>query len=477
MQNKFRAELATFGLKEFRPLQETVIQEIVKSGQAFVVMPTGSGKSLTYQLPALLLPDLTLVLSPLKALMKDQVDKLRGLGISATYINSDVNRQEREKRLQLAQSQKLKLLYVTPERFRKTEFLEAFKTIKVSLLVVDEAHCISQWGHDFRPEYSRVGEIQRFLLKASPDMKTLALTATATSEVKKDILNQLKIPPQQHFFLPITRPNLAIRICDLYGKDQKIESILQILSKQNPSHSTIIYCSLISTLEEFSQVLAQKKIFHEKFHGDLNSNQRKRSQEAFLSGESKLILATPAFGLGVDKSDIRTVIHAEIPGSIEAYFQEIGRAGRDGQPADCILLYDEEDISTQMEFIKWSNPDGSFIRQIFQLVKKNQSRVAQEGADYLRGELNFYNSRDFRTETALNLLRSWDVLQDWTVLSEDLEPWIDDTARSQKLKRQNEKLLNVVQFIKTDQCRAQFIYNYFAESATKPCGLCDNCLV
>ncbi|OFZ13965.1 MAG: hypothetical protein A2Z20_00025 [Bdellovibrionales bacterium RBG_16_40_8] len=468
----------TFKLDAFRPLQQEVIAHVLDKESALVLMPTGSGKSLTYQLPSLILPETTVVISPLKALMKDQVDKLRRLDVLAGYINSDVKKEERQKRLQQLSEKKYQIFYVTPERFRNREFVEIITQIGVSFLVVDEAHCISQWGHDFRPEYAKVGEFRK-LLKSPP---VIALTATATTEVRKDILKSLEISPENVFSLPIVRPNLAIQVQDLYGEDNKIKALQEICKSK--SGAKIVYFSLIQTLHKFSQVLQKLNIRHEIYHGELGERQKRQSQDNFLLGDGDLILATPAFGLGIDKSNVRAVIHAELPGSIEAYFQEIGRAGRDGKPADCVLLYDQDDVVTQMEFIKWSNPDSDFIKKVLSLVIKNLTRVRQEGADYLREQMNFYNKRDFRVETALNLLAAWGILEGWDLASgigkEEaynlLDEYLNSSVREGRFKRQNEKLLSMVQFINTDECRMLYIYDYFAEKKQSKCGVCDNCL-
>lgn len=460
-----------FKLPSYRPLQKDVVDHVLNGGSGLVLMPTGSGKSLTYQLPSVLLKGTTLVISPLKALMKDQVDKLRSLGVRATFINSDLKKDEREGRQKKLAEGHWQIVYITPERFRKNEFVDAINSVKIPLLVVDEAHCISQWGHDFRPEYAKVGVV-RAMLDNPP---TLALTATATREVREDIRERLGLEQDPVFSLSIERSNLAVSVRDIYGLEQKIKQVEElVLSSQG---STIIYFSLIQTLQKFSQALKKQNISHEIYHGDLPERFKRKSQENFLSGESNLILATPAFGLGVDKPDVRTIIHVEMPGSIEAYFQEIGRAGRDGAPAQCVLLYDEDDVSIQMEFIKWSNPEGSFIKKVFELIKKNPERVRQEGHEFLREQMNFYNKRDFRVETAISLLTSWGFLDGWQVINQDetLENWVVESDRESRLKRQNEKLLRMVQYISTDSCRMQFIYEYFSEADTKPCGLCDNC--
>ena len=482
----------TLRLEGFRPLQREVIEHFCGGGSALVIMPTGSGKSLTYQLPALCLEGTTLVISPLKALMKDQVDKLRALGVKATFINSDLSRGERERRQEKMARGEIKIVYVTPERFQKPEFLAAIDRAKggsgISRLVVDEAHCISQWGHDFRPEYAKIG-LLRERLNNPP---TLALTATATPEVKKDIREKLRIEDTPIFSLPIARPNLAIEVKDVVGLDEKVEAAVEVMRSASrvgmPVPSTIIYFALITTLHKFSEEFRRKKIHHVIYHGDLPEKIKRKSQEDFLSGREPLIFATPAFGLGVDKADVRAVIHAEVPGSIEAYFQEIGRAGRDGLPAKCALLYDQDDVTTQMEFIEWANPDGEYIRKVMSLVAANPARFKQEGADFLREQMSYFNKRDYRVETALNLLRSWGLLEETRdsvqitgKLTDDL--W-NELVRAERKRHQQQKLLKLVQWVNSSSCRLLGIYKYFEEGEGRrndkvegmPCGICDNCL-
>lgn len=478
-----------FGLSAFRPVQSDVISNLLEGRSGLLIMPTGGGKSLCYQLPSQVLPGTVLVVSPLIALMKDQVDKLRAIGIKATFINSSINKEEREKRQKQLAAGELQILYVTPERFRKPEFVEAVKSVKISLFAIDEAHCIAQWGHDFRPEYARVGEIRKLL----NNPLTLALTATATVEVQNEIIEKLglnvplddelfaipnKIEPGHDFLIKtsLERPGLAVNVLEVSGLDEKVRDTIGLLHANGKP--AIVYFSLISSLYEFAKNLAKLNVRFEVYHGQLSDRDRKGAQDRFLKGESDLILATPAFGLGVDKSDVRQVIHGEVPSSMEAYFQEIGRSGRDGAGSTCTLFFDEDDVSIQMDFLKWANPDANFIRRVYRLVETNQLRVKSEGENFLRAEMNFFNSRDFRVETALGLLRSWDVLErdGWKILAPLDEDLLAEGLRDIRLKRQQQKLLTLIQWIDTEECRMQSIYKYFGE-ARSACGICDNCQI
>jgi len=237
----------------------------------------------------------------------------------------------------------------------------------------------------------------------------------------------------------------------------------------------IIYFSLIQSIYEFSKVLTAKKIPHVMYHGDLSENEKRRILKEFLTADNYLLLATPAFGLGIDKPDVRAVFHAEMPGSIEAYFQEIGRAGRDGKRAHCEFLFDEEDVATQMEFIKWSNPDAAFIRRVAELIQRNPLRYQQERTEFIRSEMNFYNRRDFRAETSIQLLESWGVLEGSQIISEATAEQMAAEAREKRFKMQNEKLLQLFRLLKSEECRMQVIHHYFDEPLADKCGICDNC--
>lgn len=468
-----------FGFNSFLGAQQRIIEHVLAGQHALAIMPTGGGKSLCYQIPALEMarkadensqPGLTLVLSPLIALMKDQVDSLTKRGIAATYVNSSLTRREREERYRSISSGHHSLLYVTPERFRKPEFLDVIATRDVQLLAVDEAHCISEWGHDFRPDYTRLAELRGML--GNP--VTIALTATATPEVQQDIVRQLGLELHEIriFHEGIDRPNLELKVMNVWDSEEKLTAINQTADTWINSESTgsgIVYFTLIRTLEEFSERLQEQQVPHVCYHGRLDSSLRKSIQNSFMSGESRLVLATNAFGMGIDTEDIRFVLHAEVPGSMESYYQEIGRAGRDGKPAECTLLYDQRDLNTQMEFIRWSNPSPEFYRLVYEHLENSEEQVQAFGIDWLRERLCDRQHHDRRLETALAMLQRYGVIEDENDLSQvqlykELPDALNDNDRfQQKLLRDQKKLYALVQYAQTPDDRKQFINHYFGQ--------------
>lgn len=465
-----------FGYSSFRGDQEAVIDAVLAGQNSLCLMPTGMGKSLCFQIPARVLGGLTVVISPLIALMQDQAHKAKLKGFKVCDIHSLLKKDEREKRYKKLKNQEYELIFVAPERFRKQEFRDALAGNKVTLLAIDEAHCISEWGHDFRPDYTRIKEMKEFM--GNPT--TLMLTATATPDVQKDILKQLDFNAEdiRLFHSGIKRENLSLNVQDLYGEEQKIEKLIEIAERvKGPK---IVYFSLISTLEKASDKI-YKQFSHLKYHGQLPRGLREKMQKTFINEDDHLIFATPAFGLGIDKQNIRSVIHFELPANIEALYQEMGRAGRDGKPSECHVLYDEDDVSIQMEFLKWAHPDAEFIRRVYQYLRQNLEKANQEGPDGIRENLNFYNRKDFRLETTLNLFDRWEVTsgdildKNLKVISELPPQLIDQQRISDRLKNSQMNLLKLLQWVKTNQCRAQEIYKYFGFEDIKKCGICDNC--
>ena len=352
-----------FGFSEFRPLQEEIIAEVLRGRDVLALLPTGAGKSLCYQLPAVMRPGVTLVISPLIALMKDQVGGLIGRDISAAYLNSTQGIKEtREIQNRLALGE-IKILYVAPERLKKEGFKEFVTGLPVNLIAIDEAHCISDWGHDFRPEYRKLGILRELF----PKVPFIALTATATQKVRQDIEFQLQFKDHAVFVGSFNRPNLTYLI---RPKNRAYEQTLAYL-EDHPKYTGIVYCHSRAAAEKFAEHLSADGVPAVAYHAGLTVKERHKAQELFMSGEVRVATATIAFGMGIDKPDIRFVVHYDLPRNLESYYQETGRAGRDSLPADCILYFSYGDIRKHEFFIdKTTNPHRAAVarRQLETLV-------------------------------------------------------------------------------------------------------------
>ncbi len=333
----------TFGYGTFRPLQREIIDASLAGQDVFALLPTGGGKSLCFQLPALARPGLTVVVSPLIALMKDQVDALTASGVAATFLNSSLGETESRARLRGLHAGEYKLLYAAPERLLLDGWAENLRAWNVACLAIDEAHCVSEWGHDFRPEYRQLAQLRATL----PGVPLMALTATATERVRADIITHLKLRDPAMFVASFNRPNLNYRVLP---KDQPLKQILEFTRKRE-HESGIVYCASRATAERVAESLAGRGYSARPYHAGLTARERSENQEAFLRDDVRIICATIAFGMGINKPNVRWIIHHDLPKNIEGYYQETGRAGRDGLPGDCLLLFSPGDVAKQLHFL------------------------------------------------------------------------------------------------------------------------------
>ncbi|HET6232740.1 MAG TPA: RecQ family ATP-dependent DNA helicase [Longimicrobiaceae bacterium] len=353
-----------WGFPDFRPGQDQAIANVLAGGDSLTVMPTGGGKSLCYQVPAMMLPGVTLVVSPLISLMKDQVDALDAVGVPSTFINSSLPAQEMASRLDAAERGEFKLVYVAPERFDSEAFQRRISRLGVSLLAVDEAHCVSEWGHDFRPSYLRLGQVRDAL--GNPPVA--ALTATATPDVRTDIVRQLRLEDPAVLVTGFDRRNLVWHVLRAKNDSEKDRLLLKLL--RGREGSSIVYASTRKNVDALTALLSGVGVRTVGYHAGLSDPERKRVQEAFMSGDAPVVVATNAFGMGIDKPDVRIVVHYNMPGNLEAYYQEAGRAGRDRGPADCVLLHAFPDRFTHEFFIEQSHPPRKVVEEVFQALRR-----------------------------------------------------------------------------------------------------------
>ncbi|MFN2511295.1 MAG: ATP-dependent DNA helicase RecQ [Pyrinomonadaceae bacterium] len=486
-----------FGFDDFREGQREVIAAILNGKDAVVVMPTGSGKSLCYQLPAMMLGGATVVISPLIALMKDQVDALRSRQLPATFINSSIAPAEQRARIDALRRREYKLVYVAPERFRSSSFVAAVQSIGVSLFAVDEAHCISTWGHDFRPDYLRL----KGALQSLGKVQALALTATATPYVRSDIIQQLGLSNPETFVSGFDRPNLSIDVVQTETEREKVARIKRLAKTQDGSG--IVYASTRKAVEQVAKELREQGLQVAAYHAGMNDSLRIKAQEDFMLGRKQMIVATNAFGMGIDKPDIRFVAHYQMPGSIEAYYQEIGRAGRDGLPSSCVLLFNYADKNTHDFFIEGSYPGPQLVQAIYDALsttglKRIELSTAEIGKRAgasnemaVQSSLYLLERAGHIERVAPSMVRSDVSHTSGTanigaaarrarhIIMLDNPPSrlrVNSAEVTRRAALERRKLREMIDFCYTEHCYRAHILDYFGDRRhARQCGTCGNC--
>jgi ATP-dependent DNA helicase RecQ len=473
-----------FGFREFREPQGEVISEILNGKDVFVVMPTGGGKSLCYQLPAILRDGVTVVVSPLVALMKDQVDALAARGLSATLINSTISGTEQQQRIRRMREGEFKLVYIAPERFRSRSFLQAVGQITIGLFAIDEAHCMSQWGHDFRPDYFRLGSVLEELGRP----QVAAFTATATPEVRADIVQRLGLETPSIFVAGFARPNLRFAVTEIERESDKYKRLRDLV---NHHRTGIVYCATRKRVDLVSEELRSWGIRVISYHGGIEDAAREEAQNQFTQNNCDVAVATNAFGMGIDRADIRFVVHFEIPGSLESYYQEAGRAGRDGEPAECELLFNYADTRIQDFFIDGNNPSVELIRTVYLLLRNmaNEQGEVERSIRDIAARIDHENN-EMAVHSAITILDRHGVIDRYDIpgkrirgtrlLQRELQPHqlpIDIVALREKEKRDRAKLKAMVDYAYGRECRQKIILRYFGESDYTTCGACDRCSI
>ncbi len=499
----FTRALAQFGHASLRPGQAEVIADIFAGVPVIAVMPTGAGKSLCYQLPAVILGEkggITLVVSPLIALMKDQVDALVARGVPAVALTSRDGAEEQRDILDGIRAGQYTLVYVAPERFRSPRFVDALRSIaaRLALVAIDEAHCISEWGHDFRPDYRRLGAIVSEL--GAP--RIAAFTATATPEVRRDIATQLDIENGRLHVHGFDRPNLHYEVVKTGGAADKAHRLAELV-RMRDGGVALIYAATRKNAEKYAAELKSSGMKVRVYHAGLQGKTRERAQDTFMAGKLDVIVATNAFGMGVDKSDIRLVVHADIPRSPEAYYQEAGRGGRDGKPTRCVLLFNHSDIKLQEFLIDASYPSPETLRGLWKLLR-DRPELGEMGPypDELEARLRANLPGDISGATmsaAIRILERHGMLRrdgnrvgGWedneterlvasrpTDSMAGLYPKLDVESLQRRAEVERSKLRTMIEYAYYPRCRRQFVLEYFGDqewaSREKRCGACDNC--
>lgn len=475
-EDVLRVARERFGYDHLRPGQSETIRAVLSGRDTLAVLPTGAGKSAIYQIAGLLRPGLTVVVSPLIALQRDQVNGLNDFGSRAAEINSSLGNGERDAIFADLEARDIEFLFLAPEQFGNEQTMAAIIAARPSLVVVDEAHCISEWGYDFRPDYLTLGDVIEQL--GRPPI--LALTATAAPPVREEIIERLGMAKPAIIVRGFDRPNIHLAVRMFADEDEKRQALIeQVLASPRPG---LVYAATRRATEELAALMVERGVVAAAYHAGLPASAREEVQDRFMRGEVEVIVATVAFGMGIDKADVRFVFHADVSGSIDAYYQEIGRAGRDGEPADATLFYVPEDLSLRRFQSGLGQLDLDQTEQVVRTVLEADEPVSIED---VRDEVDLSNSRLMTTLRRLEEAGAIELRSDGDIVptSTDADPAAEAASTACEIVA-TQRELNLFaqsrvemmrQYAETDECRRAFILNYFGEASDATCGHCDNC--